>query len=312
MGCAGQAYHQEMDDLERKMEELDLSRGFTDDAVGRALCNEALSLLRSAGDGDRDAVLTIARDAATYARIVFMRSAFDRDADLDLWFAFPQVGISAMADMMRAERARWSVEDDAAEDIDEYEARDREESGFYGRTLPYDPQDDHWIFIRFGSIPKEGRSRFGLAGEDTEDGVDAWRQELGGMTHEAGVSVFKAYRHPSFHGHYVLIEPHFQMARYDVSDPTEYLLAVMGGRDAPNKAIRVDGSLKTIRAMDGTTRIELGSDGEYLIDAFKPHSIFDIGLDVVWINERTPLSSLVKPAAGPRGLLRENVSLAPR
>lgn len=296
-----------MENIERRLEELDLARDFSDDTVGRALREEALVLLHAARDDNREAVIQMAREAAGYARIVFMRCAFVRDATMDEWFSLPILGVEAVAAKMETERASWrDAVEDADEDIEAERRQDREESGFYGRSLPYEPKDDRWIFIRFGSMPSEGRSRFGLAREDNEDGVDDWRRELGGMTHEAGVSVFKAYRHPSFRDHYVLIEPHFTMARYGVSEPLEHLFAVMGDRDEPKSAVKVDGLLKTIRALDGTTRIELGSDGEYLIDAFRPYTTQNIGLDQLWMGDRTRIIDLLhrpKPTIAAKGYL---------
>lgn len=293
------AIGQVMEDFEIRMQELDLARNFDGSDVGRALADEALSLFRNVADEDgRHRVTEVAQDAGAFARLVFSGSAYDRRASMDEWFSLPEIGVVELASRMRALRRAWLSSDDltAEEERAAELADEREDSGYYGRTLPYDAGSDQWIYIRFGGMPSEGLSRFGLAREDNEDGMDEWRRELGGMTHESGVSVFRAYRHPSVPDAYVLLEPTFELARYGVGSQIDHLLAVMGDPDKETKAIKLDGRLKTIKARDGSTRVELGSDGEYLVDARQPYAVAEIGVDRLWTSERASVVQLLERA----------------
>jgi len=145
-------------------------------------------------------------------------------------------------------------------------------------------------------MPKTGRSVFGLMGEDNEDGVDPWRLELGNMTHEAGVCVFKAHRHPDVPDAFVLIQPHFELARYNVSNAVEHLLAIIPDaeslQDIP--VLKIHGDLVTIKGGDKTLRADLGSDGEYLLDTGKHHDVEKIDISRVWASERVSVTELLQ------------------
>lgn len=285
-----------MEDYETKMAEHELVSRFPRNAVGTALAAEALALWRaSSDDGERAAAERLAAGAAGYAEYVYRQNAFTRLGDMAEWFGLPTMSVHALSARRDTLMAAWAAA--ARNDDDEQLARDEREQervddlengGFYGRTLAYAPECDEWLFIRFGPMPSSGRSVFGLAREDNEDGPDPWRTELGGITHEAGVCVFRAYRHPDVPDAYVLISPDFSMARYGVQGADSHMLSVIP-LAAPEEiaAFRIDGCLATVRARDGTLRADLGSDGEYMIDAGKPFSSLELPLSRIWISEKT-------------------------
>lgn len=138
--------------------------------------------------------------------------------------------------------------------------------------------------------------------EDLEDGQDAWKVELGNMTHEAGVCVFREYRHPDHPGHLVLLEPFFEHARYGVLGQEAHLLSIMPEADDVEDipALQVDGTLKTIKGFDGSIRCELGSDGEYLVDVAAPMKVKPIDVSTVWVTEKASVVDVVASARSRR------------
>lgn len=292
-----------MNDIEEKLAEYDLLGCFPRNEVGGKLAEQALLAWRAAQGVDaKETVSSEASKVANYAAHVFRANAYFRDGDMAEWFALPELGLpeivrrwQRLRDEWEAARLEVSEEDEWAAEAEAERIGRLEDDGAYGRTLPYDEESERWIYIRFGGRPQEGPSRFGLAGEDTEDGPDPWRAETGGMTHEAGVSVFRAYRHPDVDGAYVLMCPAFDLARYGVPDSETHLLSVFP-RAKPGDtgtAFRVDGSLATVRARDKTSRCELGSDGEYLIDWKKPCSFQPVELVSVWFSETETLPAFL-------------------
>jgi len=289
------------DDIERLTEEADLRSSFPRGGSGLFLADAAVAEYRVAGtDAEREAARDRARLAATYAGHAWRLGAYDRHASLDDWHAIPARGYGDAVSRGEAVRASWAATDpapgpdddeawaayDAAEAAREAEAErvDRlEDEGAYGRTLAHTPDADTWIFVRFGHLPAGGRSAFGLAGEDTEDGPDPWRAEMGNMTHEAGMSVFRAYRHPDIEGDYVLIEPCFDHALYGVPGWESYLLSVIPRyrHGEERSAALVSGKPLASMARDRTMRLELGSDGEFLVDPRSPVSAEPLSLDKV-------------------------------
>jgi len=293
-----------MDDIEQKFEEHALRSNFPPNTVGRALADEAVALWKSAmTESGRERAYRAAHLAASYANVCFSSNAFSREGNLSEWFSLPDIGIAELAcrQQRRIDRFRSLTDEELErleEEEDERERQDRlEEEGAYGRTLPWTSECDGWIFVRFGKMPLHGKSVFGLAREDNEDGPDPWRQELGGMTHEAGVSVFRAYRHPDVPDALVLMQPHFDLARYGVSSQREHLLSVIPRKgDGEVEAFRIDGFLATCRGFDKSVRLELGSDGEYLVDARRPYSAIRLQLDSIWVSEWMRLDDLLNEA----------------
>lgn len=292
-----------MDDLETRLAEQDLLALFPRNEAGRALAQMALSAWREAGGGEaREVAERQAGMAASYADHVFRSNAWFRDGDMEELRALPGLGLEEAAGRWRMLRDEWEAlraattdEDDWAADEEAERIARLEDEGAYGRTLAYSEESERWIYVRFGGMPSGGRSRFGLAREDTEDGPDPWRQELGGMTHEAGVSVFRASMHPDVPGAYVLIAPAFDLARYGVESQESHLLSVYPRAKAGEEgtAVLVDGSLVTSRARDGTLRAELGSDGEYLVDVRKPFAVRPLSVGAIWVSERESLSDFL-------------------
>lgn len=276
---------------------------FGHNVVAQTLSEQAVNYYLAAEESKKYETYYEVRDAAGYVRHVFHTNAFTNDGSFNGWFELPTLGIPELACRQRELRVKWDAEVAAISD-EEHDAleaeRDRisdlEDEGFYGRTVAYTSEMKDWIYIRFGKMPKAGKSVFGLMGEDNEDGVDPWRQELGNMTHEAGVCVFKAYRHPDVPDAFVLIQPHFELARYNVSNAQEHLLAIIPGaeslQDIP--VLRIHGDLVTTNGRDKTLRADLGSDGEYLLDMGKPHEVEEIDISRVWADERVSVSELLQ------------------
>lgn len=276
---------------------------FDNNVVAQSLSEQAVNYYLAAPESKKNETYFQIRDAAGHVRHVFHTNAFTNDGSFDHWFELPILGIPELARRQRELRVKWHAEAAAISD-DEHDAieaerervSDLEDEGFYGRTVAYTPEMKDWIYIRFGKMPKTGRSVFGLMGEDNEDGVDPWRQELGNMTHEAGVCVFKAYRHPDVPDAFVLIQPHFELARYNVSNALEHLLAIIPDaeslQDIP--VLKIHGDLITIKGGDKTLRADLGSDGEYLLDTGKPHEVEEIDISRVWSDESVSVSELLQ------------------
>lgn len=292
-----------MDEIERKEEEWDILGRFPNNDVGAVLRQRALRMWRSAADTDLWDIKLLLNDVATYANSVYRQNAFSHSGSLDHWFELPCLEFEVMAAEFRKQRAGSSHEltDEEQERLwaeeEEQERQDKmEEDGFFGRTLPLDPESGDWIYIRFGNMPSQKKSVFGLIREDTEDGPDPWRQELGNMTHEAGICVFKAYRHPDIKDAYVLEPPCFELARYGVSSPEEHLNAIIPIADSIEDipVLKINGDLVSVKARDGSARADLGSDGEYLVDGHMPMHSERLTIDQVWISEKYSVTSLLQ------------------
>lgn len=279
---------------------LEVREAFPMGAVGRALADVALAAWRS-GDGDLPAFRDRLRDAACYATREFADNAAVRSGDLSTWFGLPGLPFDELARRGRALRAAWAAAADPEEDerleIERWKADAEaeriariEEVGGFGRTHLYGPDCERHIYIRLGDVPAGGYSRFGLAGADTEDGPDPWRTATGNKVREPGMSVFRAYRHPDVPDGYVLVEPDFRQAIYDVPSPEDHLLAVMPeGRPT---ILRIDGS-PVVATRRGVERIVLGTDGEYLIDPTRPWTAAELPASAIWISEEVSLTDFV-------------------
>ncbi len=294
----------------------DLRTSFPRGRIGRELAAMAVAAVEAAPDrAAREAALAAGHGAARYAEHLYAKGAYARDADLDGWFALPSLGVEGAARAWEAVKAGWKASLPAPDDEEawarldaEEEARDAErerqdrleDDGWYGRTVPYGPGADAWIYVRFGRMPRDGRSVFGLAGEDTEEGPDPWRAELGGMTHEAGTCVLRARRHPDVPGAYLVMAPHFEHALYGISGFESYMLAIIPRYEEGEHptVLRVDGFPVTLEARDKTLRLELGSDGEYLIDPRRPVAARALSLETVYVTEELDAASFLRLRRG--------------
>jgi quinol monooxygenase YgiN len=234
---------------------------------------------------------------SAYIENIYRSNAFARQGDLSEWFALERMETSALIAKSNAWHDRNllvapSFSDD--EELDDEDSEDR----FFGRTVAFEPSSSDWIFVRFGAMPVSGVSRCGLIGDDLEDGPDAWKTELGNMTHEAGVCAFRAYRHPDHPGHLVLMEPFFEHARYGVPGQEAHLLSIMPEADDCEgiPALQLDGELKTIKGFDGSLRCELGSDGEYLVDVTAPVVVRPLDVSALWVTEKARVIDVLASA----------------
>lgn len=250
--------------------------------VGTLLASQVLSAFDAAADDRvRETVAYEARLASEYARQCYARGGWFHDADLSEWFSLPALGFRELAARQARALEEWrSRLADADDDDSSHDVHD------WGRTLPWDDACTRWMFVRFGDVPAGGRSRFGLAREDTEDGPDPWKFELG-MTHEAGVCVFRCRRHPDVRGAVLLVEPHYSLARYDVPSMAGHLLSVIPDAEAEPKVFLLSGTPCRVRGRDGSWRTELGSDGEYMLDPGQPIHVKETGLDDVFVSMGT-------------------------
>jgi hypothetical protein len=288
-----------MNDEEAKSEEVGLRyHAFAHGRVREAVRDRVLAFWHDTPEQMREVVLPQLFRVASYIENIFRSNAFHREGDLSDWFALEHAETSSLLEKSNAWHAR-NVElslllDDHDDEVD-YED---EEAEFFGRTVAFEPASVDWIYVRFGGMPKSGVSQCGLIGEDLEDGPDSWKVELGNMTHEAGVCVFRAYRHPDHPGHLVLMQPFFEHARYGVTGQEPHLLAIMPEADSVDEipVLQVNGSLKTIKGFDGSLRCELGSDGEYLIDVAAPITVEDLDVTSLWVTERAKVVDVVASA----------------
>jgi len=290
--------------------EWDIRGRFISRGPGARLAELAVEAWRSAPEEDREAVLDRVRAAATYADRQYYDNAYYRDRTMDGWFQMDGLTFDEIARLGGEMIAHWQAEEaarlpspddeeawerleaeEAKREAEEDRVRHLEDEGFYGRTLRYQPDFERYIYVRFGRMPKDGYSHFGLAGEDTEDGPDPWRLETGGKWRESGTSVFRAYHHPEHPGHFVLVSPHYDMAMYGVDALDGHLLAVVPEGDPT--ILRVDGSPVTCKGRDGTVRVELGSDGEYLIDPRTITAVEELAPDRIWVSEGGRLEDLL-------------------
>jgi len=296
--------------LEDVATEWDIRSRFIQRGPGATLAERAVAAWRSAPHEEREAVLDMASAAATYASHQYYQNVWFRDGDMGPWFEMENLPFEEVARRGEELRARWREEEQARlPDPDDEEAWDRlyaeesaaeaeqdrvrrlDDEGAYGRTVPHRPDYDRYVYIRFGRMPKDGYSHFGLAGEDTEDGPDPWRVETGGKWRESGTCVFRAYHHPEHPGHFVLIQPHFDQALYGIDGMDSHLLAVVPEEDPT--VLKLDGRPVTCKGMDGSVRIELGSDGEYMIDARTITAIEELTVDRIWVSESGRLEELL-------------------
>lgn len=283
---------------DNKLLEHELRLAFGRSQIGLTLAEEAMHRFRSS-HWDYDIYQKLAQ-AGNFAQRLYSENADRHGANLDEWFSLTPDDLDDLMQRAADERATWmhfmqEEENDDAEE--EMERLDRlEDTGAYGRTLPWKSDMDDWLFIRFGPIPANGKSLFGLARDDNEDGPDAWRQELGNMSHEAGMSVFRAWRHADHLNEFILIEPNFQLARYGVPDFETYLLSLLPdefGADRMSVSL-VQGSLTTIKAFDGTLRCDLGSDGEYLLNCARPLRSLSLQISDIWIAPSVSLEKMLE------------------
>ncbi len=296
---------------------LELREAFPRGEVGRALADVALAAWRS-GDRDLPAFRDRLSDAGCYATRELADNAATRSGDLSTWFALPELPFEELARRGRALRAAWAAAADPEEEerleIEQWKADAEaeriariEDAGGFGRTHHYDPECERHIYIRLGDVPAGGYSRFGLAGADIEDGPDPWRAATGNKVREPGMSVFRAYRHPDVPDAYVLVEPDFRKAIYDVSSSEDHLLAVMPrGRFT---ILRIDGS-PVVATRRGVERIVLGTDGEYLIDPARPWTVSELPDSAIWISEEVRLTDFVARHDPDRGAPADDVEAA--
>ena len=223
-----------------------------------------------------------------------LRSAHDRQSDLKLWFNIPNLSfdqITIAAKQYYTSKLTTTSEEE--EEEDEYDDEYWDKMVGY---LPYSPEMDTQHFIRFGKPNKFGRSVFGLAADDNEDGPDQWRIESGNKTHEAGISVFVASRSISDPNGWVIHIPDFRNARYSPPSQASYIQSIlpkplfskwMHDHKTP-VAYWIDGSIVTSKLRKGLAA-ELGSDGEYLINTSKPFTSHVIPLENIYISEKERL-----------------------
>lgn len=291
-----------VEDIERYAETLAIRDRFPRQTP-ISIVETAVTLFRQARhEAERDALDKMTAHAATYINHVLYQTVFSRRGDMETWFRLADMPLEDLAAAGHALRQEWhdrqagmtdeqlerEQEEEYARETELEQQERLEDTGFYGRTLPYLPACEDWIYIRFGRMPKDGRSIFGLAGEDTEDGPDAWRTESGNRTHESGVCVLRAVRHTAIPDAYIVLQPEFSLALYGVGDFESYLLAIIPQYEEGEHrtVLRIDGSPCTVRARDNTLRLELGSDGEYMIDTGKSHTILPLTMDQVWVSEK--------------------------
>jgi hypothetical protein len=300
-------------DIEAMIVSHDIRVMFPNEGIGRLIGERTATAYLQADTAERVRIQDAADAAALYANHILRRNAFTRDGDMSAWFAMEHMQIDEIAEYGRTLRNdRAAIDAASAPETDETrEAEWRreaeveridalEDAGWYGRTLAYEPECDDWILIRFGDLPSEGVSRFGLAGEDDEDGPDQWRIETGNKTHEAGICVLRAMRHPSVPDAYIVLEPSFALALYGVTGFETYLDAIVPRLDDGSEipVFRVDGSLKTCKGRDGTLRLDLGSDGEVMVDPAKPFEAIPVDFDLVWSGTDTSMRQLLASRRG--------------
>lgn len=288
-----------MNDEDAKIEEASLRfHTFSRGRVREAVRDRVLEMWQNTPPNMREVVLPQLFGVSAYIESIFRANAFHRQGDLSDWFAFEHMETSVLLEKSSAWHARnlavFSASDDESEELEHEE----QEDAVFGRTVAFDPASADWIYVRFGGMPRSGVSQCGLIGEDLEDGPDPWKVELGNMTHEAGVCVFRAYRHPDHPGHLVLMEPFFEHARYGVPGQEAHLLAIMPETDTVEDipALQVNGTLKTVKGFNGSLRCELGSDGEYLIDVAAPVVVQPLDMNSIWVTERARVVDVVGEA----------------
>jgi hypothetical protein len=295
-------------DLDELQTKWDILGRFQSHGPSRAVAERAWDAWLNASPGERDALDDRIRAAATYANHLFQTNAWYRDGDMTAWFGMEDLHLDELARRGMALRAQWQAQEidpddeeawarEEAAEAEEERITRLEDEGAYGRTVRHTPDHARYIYIRFGRMPKDGYSHFGLAKEDTEDGPDPWRVETGGKWRENGICVFRAYHHPDHPGHFILMEPHFSLALYGVDSAERHLLAVVPEEGGP--VLRVDGSPVTCKARDGTTRIELGSDGEYLIDHRTVAAVEEVDVDRIWYGRGSRLTDLLERRRNP-------------
>jgi hypothetical protein len=213
-----------------------------------------------------------------------------RHEDMSEWFSLEHLSLQDI--IQKANNYRNSFVQ-STDDEEEHEYDDDE--GHMG-FASYDPEMDNFYFIRFGKIPKTGKSNFGLAKDDTEDYQDEWRKETCNKTHEDGVSVFQAYRHHNDPDGWIIQMPNFSLARYGISNEETYLQSILPANvlckwqknhSTPVVHLILGSIVKSV----GKKKIyaELGSDGEYLIDTSKPFKTSVIPLENIYISEKNKL-----------------------
>lgn len=290
-----------MTDEDAKIEEAGLKfHTFARGRVREAVRDRIVDLWRSTPAGVREAILPRLYQVSAYIENIFRSNAFTRQGDLSEWFALEQIDTWELIERSDAWHALNHQATTASMDEEDWDREDREDR-LFGRTVVFEPASAEWIFVRFGGMPVSGVSRCGLIGEDLEDRRDEWKAELGNMTHEAGVCVFRAYRHPDHPEHLVLLEPFFEHARYGVPGQEAHLLSIMPEADDCEDipAFQVDGSLKTIKGFDGSLRCELGSDGEYLVDVAAPVAVRPLDVSTLWVTEKASVIDVVTSARSP-------------
>jgi hypothetical protein len=290
-----------VDDFEADDEERYLLAGLNDGRVNESIRERIRSQWRQTPPEQRWDHLQDLRLIASYAEGIFRSEAYRASGDMRKWFDLenkPLDDILALAKAAREAAQSSQVDDEAYEAETERQHRmwDLEEQGYFGRTVEFDPNSGDWIFVRFGELPKDKRSVFGLGLSDAEDTQGGWKQESGNMTHEAGICVFRAHAHPGLPGAYVLMDPHYDLARYDVGGQTRHLLGIIPQADSLDeiKAVIINGHLKTSKARDGSLRCELGSDGEYLIDGFKPVVSTLVPLENIWVSNNVSVADFLR------------------
>lgn len=291
-----------MDDLEAKFEGLHLASSFKVNSVGNAVRDKVVSHWNVTAPEARAVVLQQLKLVSSFVDQTFRENAFTHAGEMNRWFALAEATIEALSVKAEEWKASFPVlTDEEMELLEQEEAKQEriwelEEQGAYGRTVAFEEGSADWIFLRFGDLPKSKRSICGIVIDEAEDYANGWREELGNMTHESGISIFRGYRHPSHPDNYVLLDPHYDLARYHVGGLTSHLLAIIPHVDdlSEIKMMKINGSLKTIKGLDGTLRCDLGSDGEYLLDGFKPHDVQEIALDTVWVSEKENVADFLR------------------
>lgn len=224
--------------------------------------------------------------AMCYVRNAWEKGAYTRDGSLDDWWAIKGLTFEELVAKGQALKDQWAamlhVDDDIEDEEDDWEDYSTD------RTIPYHPQMDDWIYVRFGHFPRKGGSVFGLSTGPTEDSIDEWAVATGNKRSESGICVFRAYRHPDVEGAYIIMEPNTDKALYNARFDAPYLRGISGCETpdelAEKEVYVIEGSVCTVKDAARRLHVDLGSDGEFLIDPAKPKSVELIGSDMVYVS----------------------------
>ena len=254
-------------------------------------------------DGDSEQAYQFNKEVITPIRIYLTsltQGITDRRHNLTEWFNLKNLSLDqilTLAKQYYKQQYKPYDSNEEEDNDDDFPEEFNEKIGF----CVYHEQMDHFHFMRFGQIPKTGRSIFGLAGEDNEDGPDEWRTETGNKTHEAGISVLQVHRNDNDPQGWILQTPNFAHARYGIQNFDDYLLTILPMKQlyiwkknpTHSVAFHIEGSIVTINMPINKKKsiqmAELGSDGEFLINPKKPMKITPVNPEHVYLSSNIKL-----------------------